>query len=187
MDIPITVANFDWEVLSKVLPSASSNRFAILNRNISQSGITEETTDFRTLITNKDPKEIRYIVRNLIIQNVAQVLLAKADSIETDTPLHDQGLDSLMAVELAEGLEHSFDLQFPIMMLSDSPTVERVTSFIVEKLSGSIQDDVAIANTTEDVIRVLASQHGENLAQPDIQSLIEDLKEPEAIKRGLAP
>ena len=185
MDIPITVANFDWELLSKLLPSASSNRFAILNRNISQSDIMEETTDFRTLIANKDPKEIRRIVHNLIIQNVAQVLLTKADSIETNTPLHDLGLDSLMAVELAEGLEHSFGHQFPIMMLNDSPTVERLTSFIVEKLSGSAQDDVA--NTTEVFVRDLARQHGENIAQSDIQSLIEDLKKPETIKRSLAP
>jgi acyl transferase domain-containing protein/NADPH:quinone reductase-like Zn-dependent oxidoreductase/short-subunit dehydrogenase/acyl carrier protein len=180
-DILATVANFDWGVLSRLLPSASSNRFAILNRKISGHGITEETTDFSALIANKDQKEISRIVRHFIIQNIAQVLHMKAELVETNTPLHDLGLDSLMAVELAQGMEQSFDLQVPIMMLNESPTVERLTSFIVEKLSGNTEDDVA--NPAEALVQDWARQHGENVEPSDIKHLVGDMKAHGMMKR----
>jgi phthiocerol/phenolphthiocerol synthesis type-I polyketide synthase C len=173
-DSSVIVANFDWRVLSRLLPSSSSNRYAALNRNMNERGISEETTDFRALIAQKSPKEISRIVRNLVIQNIAQVLYIKADRIETNTSLHDMGLDSLMAVELAQGLEQSFGVQLPIMMLNESPTVDRVTSLIVEKLLGNAQDTGA--DPAETLVQGLARQHGEDITQSEIQFLIEDLK-----------
>ena len=176
-DILTTAANFDWEVLAKVLPSASSNRFAILNRNTSKEGINGEAKDILSLIVNKTPIEITGIVRNLVTQNVAQVMLIKADQIETMASLHDMGLDSLMAVELAQGLEQSFGIQLPIMMLNEAPTVERVTSFIVEKLIGNAQADAICP--TEALVQDLARQHGEEISQFDIDYLVDDIKGPD--------
>jgi NADPH:quinone reductase-like Zn-dependent oxidoreductase/acyl carrier protein/short-subunit dehydrogenase/SAM-dependent methyltransferase len=173
-DSSAIVADFDWRVLAKVLPCSSSNRFAVLNRTMRERGISEETPDFRALIAQKKPKEISRIVRNLVIQNVAQVLYIKADRIETNTSLHDMGLDSLMAVELAQGLEQSFAIQLPVMMLNESPTVERVTSLILEKLEGHGEADEA--GPTDALVQGLVRQHGEDISQSEIQSLIEDLK-----------
>ncbi len=171
----LAVANFDWNVLSRLLPSATCRRFAILNRSLGDVDLAGEATDLRALITSKTAEEITVIIRNLVIQEVAQVLLIKADRIDAKSSLHDLGLDSLMAVELAKGLEHRFGLQLPIMMFNESPTAERVTSFIVERLVENTQNDVD--TPIEGLVQDLARQHGEEMTQSDIKHLIDNTLE----------
>ncbi|MEJ5210694.1 MAG: F0F1 ATP synthase subunit delta, partial [Burkholderiales bacterium] len=43
-----------------------------------------------------------------VLQEVAQILSLSVERIDPERPLHDLGMDSLMAVELALGLEKRF-------------------------------------------------------------------------------
>lgn len=179
----VTVGNFDWRVLSNLLPSSDGSLFSALNRRLTDAGSAEETTDLRALIASKTPDEITLIVRNVVVQEVAQVLLIKADRIDPNTSLHDLGLDSLMAVDLAQGLEQRFGIQLPVMMLNEAPTAERVTISIIEKLSGNTENDVE--NTTEALVQDLARQHGEEMTQSDIDLLVESTEKAETIDGNL--
>jgi acyl transferase domain-containing protein/NADPH:quinone reductase-like Zn-dependent oxidoreductase/acyl carrier protein/short-subunit dehydrogenase/SAM-dependent methyltransferase len=165
------VANFDWRVLSNLLPSATSSRFGPLNYKVNDAGSFEEATDLRALIANKTPEEITSIVRSVVIQEVAQVLLVKVDRIEANSSLHDYGLDSLMAVDLAHRLEQSFGIQLPVMMLNESPTAVSVALCIIEKLSGNTANDVD--NQTEALVHDVARQHGEEMTESDILNILE--------------
>ncbi len=182
--VSLAVANFDWNVLSRLLPSSTSRRFTILNCSRGDADLAEEAIDLRALISSKTPEEITLIVRNLVIQEVAQVLLIKADRIDVNNSLHDLGLDSLMAVELAQGLEQRFCIQLPIMMFNESPTAERVTAFIVARLLKNIQNDVD--SPTEELVQDLVRQHGEKMTQSDIEYLIENTQEIAVIDGSLA-
>jgi acyl carrier protein len=170
----VSLANFDWNTLSRLLPSSSSARFAVLNRNLKDKGQIEDSIDFKAQITGKSVEEVAGLVSNLVIQEIAQTLCIGADRVDVNRSLHDLGMDSLMAVELALGLEQRFGIQLPAMMLNDSPSAARVTARIVERLLGAgkiAQDALDTAEMVEGVLR----QHGEAaMSREEVESLIED-------------
>lgn len=172
----LAVANFDWNTLARLLPSATRGRFAALNRSLKSTGLSENEADFKTLIAGKSPEEVAVIVQQWVVIEVAQILAIGADRIDPTRSLHDLGLDSLMAVELALGLEQRFGIQLPVMMLNESPTAEKVTQRIVEKLLGSSDQTDAAANTVDAMVQGITQQHGEALAAEDIQQITQDAR-----------
>lgn len=175
----LAVANFDWNTLARLLPSATRGRFSILNRGLKSAGLSENEADFQTLIAGKSPEEVAAIVQQMVVQEVAQILAIGADRIDPTRSLHDLGLDSLMAVELALGLEQRFGIQLPVMMLNESPTAEKVTQRIVEKLLGSSDQADAATNTVDAIVQGITQQHGEALAAEDIQQITQDARAPQ--------
>lgn len=167
-------ANFDWHTLSRLLPSADSSRFTVLNRNQQGAAQKGDTTNIHDLITGKTLEEITTIVRNLVAREVAQILAIAPERIEPGRSLHDLGMDSLMAVELALGLEQRFGIQLPVMMLNDAPTVDNVTARIVGKLAGG--EEIAEPTQASTVAAGLVRQHGEEIASLDVEELAEDAR-----------
>jgi NADPH:quinone reductase-like Zn-dependent oxidoreductase/acyl carrier protein/NADP-dependent 3-hydroxy acid dehydrogenase YdfG len=170
------VANFEWSVLSRLLPSAPSARFTALNRSVKDGGVAEDSMDFRMLIAGKSAAEVTDIVRNLVTQEVAQILSISPDRIEPGRSLHDLGMDSLMAVELALGLEQRFGIQLSVMMLNESPTAERVTTRIVEKLLGGTDEAVSLTGIMDSVVESIAKQHGEAITREEVERMAEDAR-----------
>ena len=167
-------ANFDWSTLSRLLPSAAATRFGILNRHRNEQAQADDSLDIRALIAGKTPDEIAGIVRSLVVQEVAQILGMSAERIEPSRSLNDLGMDSLMAVELALGLEQRFDIQLPVMMLSEAPTVDKVVARLVEKLTGC--GDVTEETESAALIAGLARQHGEGVDAATIEAVAEDAR-----------
>lgn len=168
------LANFDWRVLAHALPSSSNARFDIINSNQKETMKKGEPFSFNALIKGKTQEEVADVVRSIVIQEVAQTLSMNPDRIEPNRSLHDLGMDSLMSVELALGLEQSFGIRLPVMMLNDSPTVNKVTTRIVEKLTGvgdRGEEGEAVAQ-----IAGLIRQHGEDMTPEEIESLAEDAR-----------
>lgn len=161
----ITIANFDWASLVRVLPSANSPRFAELNRT--QATASHTADDIQSLLQNKTPEEVEEVIRALIAEEVSRILAIAADRIEPTKSLNDLGMDSLMAVELALGLEQRFKLQLPAMMLNDSPTVQSLGARIGRLLTGDNEAEAQEPNTS--VTDVLLKQHGESLTGHDLQ------------------
>lgn len=157
------VADFDWHALARLLPSAQGPRFGGLRKQAGQGGAaTESSEDFQTLIAGKSMAEVTEIVRDLVSQEVAQILCIGIDRIDPVRSLHDLGMDSLMGVELALGLEKRFGIQLPAMMLNEGPTVERVTTRIVEKvMGGHALDDADGEGRLDELVGILAARHGE--------------------------
>lgn len=71
------------------------------------------------------------------IQDLLQSVLAAAESPETDRPLIEMGLDSLMAVEFSTQLQVMLGEQFAIgpTMLFDHPTIDAIADHIHDMLS----------------------------------------------------
>ncbi len=167
------LANFNWGTLARLLPSATCNRFDLLNRNYQDAAQAGDVLDIRTLIADKPPAEIREIVRNIVIQSVAQILRINPDRIETNRSLHELGMDSLMTVELSLSIEQCCSIQLPAMLLSSSPTVENVSIWITDKLAGS--EEVPEKTQSTNLVAGFLHQHGEELTMDEIQTLDEDV------------
>jgi phthiocerol/phenolphthiocerol synthesis type-I polyketide synthase C len=162
------LANMDWGVLSRFLPSAGGSRFAVLNRNIRDNTQDDGSLDFRVLAVEKSVQELQGMVRGFVLAEVAQILSLNAERIDPDRPLHDLGMDSLMAVELALGLEKRFGVQFPVMLLNESPSATRVAERIVERLKDSGDgDDAGAASLVEEITR----KHGEQVSAEDMANM----------------
>lgn len=163
----ITIANFDWASLARVLPSANSPRFAELNRTQLRASLSHSADDIQTLIQGKTPEEVQGIIRTLIAEEVSRILSIAADRIEPAKPLNDMGMDSLMAVELSLSLEQRFKLQLPAMMLNDAPTVQSLAVRIGRMLWGDSETDTPEAS--QSATDAFLQQHGESITEQDLQ------------------
>ncbi|TXG95387.1 MAG: acyl carrier protein, partial [Rhodocyclaceae bacterium] len=83
---------------------------------------------------------------------------------------------SLMAAELALGLEQRFGIQLPVMMLTESPTAEKVTQRIVEKLLGGTDEGDSTPNPVDAVVQGIAKQHGEAVTAEELQQITQDAR-----------
>lgn len=170
-----TVADFDWATLARLLPSAQAPRFDALRRQAGPGSQSDsDDADIRTLISGKSPDEVRSIIHALVTREVAQVLCVGADRIDPAQSLHDLGMDSLMGVELALGLEKRFGIQLPAMMLTGGPSVTGVTSRIVEQLLGTENASAPEPETHMDtVVATLAAQHGAEVSVTETAQAVE--------------
>jgi len=168
----LALADFHWPTLARLLPSGQSPRFAALWRNGDETASgPENIEDFRSLIEGKSPDEVRQLVRSLVTQEVAQTLAINPERIDAGRSLHDLGLDSLMGVELALGLEKRFGVQVPAMMLNEGPTVDRVTERIIERLAGGGE-----SSGLAGMAAGMAAQHAPDIAPAILQSVVSDLQ-----------
>ena len=172
------VAGFDWGVLSRLLPSASGSRFAALNADAADAAQPGTTEDFRSAIEGKSAAQVLDIVRLLVRQDVAQILCIAPERIEPRRALHDLGMDSLMAVELALGLERRFGVQLPVMALNDAPSVERISQRVVDLvLGGDTSTPASAAPPIDAVVEHFARQHGEIATPEEIDVLAGDTRD----------
>ena len=63
---------------------------------------------------------------------VAEVLRLEADRINSDRPLNQLGLDSLMAIELKSGVESDLGLIVPISLLMQGPTLNHLAAELLK-------------------------------------------------------
>ena len=78
---------------------------------------------------------------DLAREEVAHVLNMEVSQVPLDRSLQSLGLDSLMAVELAAGLEQRTGVNLPVMLFSDAPTLEIVAQRITSRLIGAGADN----------------------------------------------
>lgn len=131
----LLIANVDWDVALSGFPTIPG-RLAALQTS-TKTKPQADSTDFREQIRNLSPEEVAALVLELAREEVALVLNMEVGQIPLDRSLQSLGLDSLMAVELAAGLEQRTGVNLPVMLFSDSPTLEIVSQRITARLTGT--------------------------------------------------
>lgn len=172
----VAVADFDWNVLSRLLPSAHSSRFDELNRSLAKRQGGEQEIDFRTLLVGKTPAEAQGLLRDAVLQQVAQILSLGAERIDRNRSLHELGMDSLMMVELAMGLEQQFGIRLPVMLLNEAPTIEQVTARILDRLLADETSQTSGAEPLDLRVQQMARQHGEVASAAEIAELADEAR-----------
>ena len=173
----VAIGDFQWSALARLLPSAQGPRFASLRRHGDDAvGGAENLDDFRALIEGKSPAEVQALVAQLVTQEVAQILAISPERIDPARSLHELGLDSLMGVELALGLEKRFGVQIPAMMLNEGPTIERVTARIMERLAAAAGGGESDAGDLTATAIGMAAQHGESVSREILEAAVADIE-----------
>lgn len=189
----LLIANVDWDAALSGFPTIPGRLAAL--KTSSQTKPQADSTDFREQIRNLSPEEVAALVLELAREEVALVLNMEVGQIPLDRSLQSLGLDSLMAVELAAGLEQRTGVNLPVMLFSDSPTLEIVSQRITARLTGTKsleesdadaagdgQEDLARTQATAGsgtgtdahLLQELARRHAENLDAETLQNIIQE-------------
>lgn len=81
------------------------------------------------------------------VQELLQTTLSTSDAPDTDRPLIEMGLDSLMAVEFSTELQMILGEQIPIgpTMLFDHPTIDAIAAHVLEMVAAEEVEDTSAA------------------------------------------
>jgi NAD(P)-dependent dehydrogenase (short-subunit alcohol dehydrogenase family)/acyl carrier protein len=169
---PRILANLDWGLAARILPDSAKSRFALVLRGANNEKNTMDSSEIQALLVGKSPDEITKIVRGLVIEEVAQVLSLGTGQIDPVRSLQSLGMDSLMAVELATGLEQRFGIRLPTMALQDAPTVDKVVGRITAGLApgGDEDQDESVTGSVMSIMET-ARRHGEEISGQDAAAM----------------
>ena len=194
----LLIANVDWDVALSGFPTIPGRLAAL--QTTTKTKPQADSTDFREQIKNLSPEKVSALVLELAREEVALVLNMEVGQIPLDRSLQSLGLDSLMAVELAAGLEQRTGVNLPVMLFSDSPTLEIVSQRITARLTGtkSLEEtdtDAAETNGQEEsakapattstgtdahLLQELARRHAEELDAETLQNIMQEAGSQEA-------
>lgn len=168
------VANLEWRTLSRLLASASSARFAGLNSALAPDGAGAEVEqDFRAQLAACSPSEAEARISQLVTRELAQILAIHGERIDPHRPLHDLGLDSLMAVELALALEQRLGIQLPVMLLNEAPSVHKISRRILERLQPAAPAAELREERVDEMLEVIVRQHGEEMSADERAQIVD--------------
>jgi len=135
--IQISVFSADWVQLvrTKVVKGA----FPILSELVarlpeqSQRGSEAERLT-KTRLQAAEPASRQKILEDYLIAEVARTLKTKPERISRTRPLNRLGMDSLMALELKNGVELAFGITVPLTNLLRGDNISQLSAALVEQL-----------------------------------------------------
>jgi acyl transferase domain-containing protein/NADPH:quinone reductase-like Zn-dependent oxidoreductase/thioesterase domain-containing protein/NADP-dependent 3-hydroxy acid dehydrogenase YdfG/acyl carrier protein len=137
-DACVVAARMDWGRWSKAYPaSGNSPRFSELvkpsaNTDDPEGGVSVSEALLRTPAADR-PK----FLSDYLADRVSRVLRTSAAKLSFDAPLTEQGLDSLMAVELMNQLEIDLDIAIPVTTLLQGPSIHTLAERLLEQVVAS--------------------------------------------------
>jgi acyl carrier protein len=100
------------------------------------------------------PAEHLAFVTGMLVEELARVFRLPKETIDTEQPLKDMGLDSLLAVELRQKMEALSGLRLPPAVVFDHPSVRALAKMLLEELTDTL--DVPHRNAAPSGLRPAA-------------------------------
>ena len=165
------VMAFDWRALSAFLPVAKSPKFRELALQAPNADSNEDhRADIKRLLNELSDDDLQIAFVEMLKEELSQILLVNKEKIDPNHSMYDIGLDSLMGVELMIAIEARFDVQIPVMALSEAPTLNKLANRLITQLRG----DNAIQPETVDTlanINDLSKRHGSAVTEAQMSAL----------------
>ena len=157
----LCVADINWRVLSRFLPSAVDPMYRdMAGTGAEHESVDEQPQDIAQMLAELSPEELASAFRGMLKNEIGEILRIAPEKIDDNGSVYDLGLDSLMGVELALAIESRFGAKLPVMVLNDSPTVAKLADRIIAQLKGApAGDDTPERSDLEVQVHSTASQH----------------------------
>ncbi len=140
----VSVGRFDLQRLSQLLAGARTPRFLpIIPKGTASSLQAEET--LAELLKKTPEGERRALILGRIREHGARVLGTTASQINVEQPLAELGLDSLMAVELASGLERDLGQPVSVMQMLSAGSLAAISELVIKMLGLASGDETTPA------------------------------------------
>src|SRR5881394_2914623 len=137
-DTQVAAIRVDWAKWRQFFRSMQEN--PLLERILATVERQENggvTRDWRLKIESAEPKDREPIIAAAVRDVVGSVLRVKPDSLRSDQPLTDLGLDSLMGVEIENALEAAIGVALPPTSLMRARTIGQIAALMATHLGGS--------------------------------------------------
>ena len=174
-DAVVAIAPMNWSAARQHLAVLRGPSYAKLTGGGEAKASDGNKIDLVALVAQTAPEEARKVVSGLIVEEIARVLRLPREDIARTTALAEIGLDSLMAVELALGLEERFTLKAPLSATASSFSVNELADHIIGLATGALTGDEAVT-------RSMVERHLGSSADPDAidaaAALIKQAQEP---------
>jgi acyl transferase domain-containing protein/NADPH:quinone reductase-like Zn-dependent oxidoreductase/thioesterase domain-containing protein/acyl carrier protein len=95
--------------------------------------------EFYKMILSAPAAERLALVATQVGESAAKVLRTSAAKLETNRPLKEMGLDSLMAFELLNRLEVQFGISLPPSKFSTNATIHNLAAAVLETFGGAVE------------------------------------------------
>ena len=142
----LSVGRFDLQRLSQMLPGARVPRFLPIVPKGTAAALQAEET-LADLLKKTPEADRRALVLARVREHGARVLGTAAGQINVDQPLSEMGLDSLMAVELAGGLERDLGQPVSVMQMLSAGSLAAIAELVMKMLGMGGESDGASAPT----------------------------------------
>jgi acyl carrier protein len=140
----VAVAPIDWSAARQHLAVLRSPSYKNLTNRGDTKANEQSRVDIAALLAQNSADDARQMIGRLIVDEIAQVLRLPREDIARTTPLAEIGLDSLMAAELALGLEERFKLDAPLSTTAGGFTVNELADHVIGLAVGTTSSDEAV-------------------------------------------
>lgn len=164
------VIDIAWPQMKRFLPCAAQPRFNYLEL-ASEGEADQQGEDIRAMLEGLPTDEARQKVVEILSQEVGKILCLPVEDVDPGLSVFEQGMDSLMGVELALSIESRFGVNMPAMAFADGPSLHRVADKILSQLDPEMQRAAEPADTAEMTVRALADKHGGELSGEQVSEL----------------
>jgi len=95
------------------------------------SGLTREA------LRAVEPTERQQVLESYLCQQLARVLGLSASKLDVRQPLNSLGIDSLMGVDLKYRLERDLEIELPLKLLIEGPSIAQLSTWLLAQLTGA--------------------------------------------------
>jgi thioester reductase-like protein len=135
--IRLALSNVQFSVWAKSAgPNAQLGRFSHLMGDQGDGEEEEQSQRIRQDIFAAAPEDRLALVETFLTEQIARVLRIPPKRVSRTMPLNQQGLDSLMAVELLSLIEGRLAISIPTTNMMDAPTIPKLSVFLLELVTG---------------------------------------------------
>jgi len=146
--------------------------------DVSLEAPAENGKHMRESLLAAEPLERQRLLERYILGRIATALKISPSRLNAQQPLNSLGLDSLTAVELKNWIEAELNVEVPITIFLQEPTITQFSAQLLEQLTGSqggrLQASSALQVNTQEQGNGSTSAPGE-ISQDDAVQLLEQL------------
>jgi short-subunit dehydrogenase involved in D-alanine esterification of teichoic acids len=138
----IGVLKLDWNLLEQYYTQITQLplvRHLVQRKTQDESDKSEGTSSILQTLQNVTQAEWQQLLEHYVSVQVAGVLRLPLERLDVHQPMTSLGLDSLMAIELKNRLEHELDLRIPIVTFLQGPSIVQFSTQLNDQLSETIQ------------------------------------------------
>jgi acyl transferase domain-containing protein/surfactin synthase thioesterase subunit/acyl carrier protein/NADP-dependent 3-hydroxy acid dehydrogenase YdfG len=141
------IFKMDAEQMASYYSSLGNYMSELLSK---QDANDESSSQFETLKAMQSDEERVAFIETIIINHVAKLIKAPTSKISTSNTFKSLGIDSIMAVQLRNSLEKSFELKIAVSSLWKKPVIRDFAQFINETISQKMLDCNKDGSSIED-------------------------------------
>jgi phthiocerol/phenolphthiocerol synthesis type-I polyketide synthase C len=173
----VGVMELDWRALNRFLPTAQSPKFRELAMLSSDADADEDhADDIQRLLAELSPDELLATFKQMLKDEIGEILRIPADKIDDSRSLYDMGLDSLMGVELGLAIESRFGIKLPVMALSESPTIAKLAEKLAALLKANVAPEDADANAVSAQVQQVVAQHAADVEPHAVEQFTKEIE-----------